>query len=193
MEKLINKVSGTVIGRYGLTEDVINLRLAGMSLSEITDIVNSKLPEGVTVTKTTVSNFFKALPEVQREIVKRNKKQMIKVVNNNLDIIHEIQQLFARTKRMLEEMELRAEDNDTIVSPYKFKAISSELRETLKLLMEVNKEINDLNNIKQFMAIVIEVIKEEAPQSIPIIIERLKLAKGTGWMSEVLRKADKNG
>src|SRR5690606_18818033 len=140
-----------------------------------------------TVTKTTVSNFFKALPEVQREIVKRNKKQMIKVVNNNLDIIHEIQQLFARTKRMLEEMELRAEDNDTIVSPYKFKAISSELRETLKLLMEVNKEINDLNNIKQFMAIVIEVIKEEAPQSIPIIIERLKLAKGTGWLSEVLR------
>lgn len=189
VEKAAKRMSRTIIGKHGLVEDAVNLRLAGMTLVEIQSTLNSKLPADKQITLETVRTFYKRLPELKQTIVKNNKKQLVRAVNNNLDMVSELNDLYGRTKTLLDRLEDRAEDEDYIMNPFRFKAISSEMRELLRLMMEVNKEISDLDNINRFMAIVVEVIKEESPQSIPIIVERLRTAKGTGWLSEVIRKA----
>jgi len=74
------------------------------------------------------------------------------------------------------------------IDPYRFKAVASEMRELLKQMVEIQKEINDYNNVRKFMEIVMSVLQKEVPDKIPIIIEELKIAKGTQWFANMMRK-----
>lgn len=187
-----NKLTRSKIVKYKLEEDVVNLKLAGLTIDQIVEELNSggKVPYDDPITANMVIYFLETLPDVEKLVVRENKDRLVDVVNNNLDILHEVNSLFQRTKNLLDDMERRAKAKSTnkFTNPYQYKAVASELRETLKLMLEISKDMNDYDNIKRFMQIILEVLREEAPQAIPTIIERLRLAKGTNWFSEMLRR-----
>ncbi len=192
IKKKLNKLSSgaqSKIVLYKLEEDVVNLKLAGLTHEQIANEMNKngKLPKGEQITAYMVQGFLAKIPEVTKAIVRQNNSRLVKVVNNNLDILTEINSMFKRTKTLLDQMELKAAEKDKHINPYQYKAVASELRETLRLMLDISKDMNDFENIKRFMQIILEVLKAEAPQAIPKIIERLKLAKGTNWFSEMLK------
>lgn len=177
------------IVRYKLEEDCVTLRRAGLSYQQIADELNGsgKVPGDDRIDKYVLIRFFDSLPEIQQQLVKEDKKRLIAVVDNNMDIVSEVTQLFAKTKTLLEAMEDDAESKGRFVNPYQYKAVVGEMREMLKQMTDIQREINDFDNIKMFMQIVLEVIKEECPDKLPIIADRLKSAKGTSWFSSLIK------
>lgn len=176
------------IVRYKLEEDVVMLRQSGMSYQQIADEINQsgKIPEDDPLDKYVVMRFLEKLPEIQKQIVKEDKRRLVAVVNNNLDIVHEVSELFGKTKMLLQHMEDDAYDRGKTLDPYRFKAVASEMREMLKQMTEIQREINDYNNIRKFMEIVLSTLKEECPEKIPVIAARLKMTKGTTWFSDMM-------
>lgn len=177
------------IVKYKLEEDCVNLRKANMSYQQIADELNStgKVPDNDLIDKYVVMRFFDKLPEIQQQLVKEDKRRMIQVVNNNMDIVHEVNSMFFKTKQLLEDMEDDAFDKGRFVNPYQFKAVVSEMREMLKQMTDIQKEINDYDNIKMFMQVVLETLKQEAPDTIPLIVDKLRGAKGTQWFSNLMK------
>ena len=172
--------------QYGLEQDTVNLRQAGLSYQRIADELNAsgKVPEDDPINADIVKRFLDHIPEVNRELVRRDEKRMLAVVNNSMDIISEMTTLYGKTARLLEIIEEKAYEEGTIIDPHKFKALSSEMREMLKMMIEIQKELNDYENTKKFMEIVMETVAEECPQSIPIIIDRLKMSRETKWIGQ---------
>lgn len=181
----INRNISKII-QYGLEQDTVNLRQAGLSYQRIADELNAsgKVPEDDPINAEIVRRFLDHIPEVNRELVKRDEKRLLTVVNNSMDIISEMTNLYGKTARLLETIEEKAYEEGTIVDPHKFKALSSEMREMLKMMIEIQKELNDYENTKKFMEIVMETVAEECPQSIPIIIDRLKMSRETKWIGQ---------
>jgi len=177
------------ITKYKLEEDVINLRKMGLSYMDIASELNNsgKVPDDDPIDKYVVARFLEKVPQVTKELVQNEKKRLLEVVNTNFDIYNEVNELFAKTKKMLDNLEENAIKGSGKIDPYRFKAISSEMRETLKFMTEIHREINDYNNVRKFMEIVITVLQEEAPEKIPIIAEKLKITQGTQWFAEMMK------
>lgn len=177
------------ITKYKLEEDVINLRKMGLSYMDIASELNNsgKVPDDDPIDKYVVARFLEKVPQVTKELVQNEKKRLLEVVNTNFDIYNEVNELFAKTKKMLDNLEENAIKGSGKIDPYRFKAISSEMRETLKFMTEIHREINDYNNVRKFMEIVITVLQEEAPEKIPIIAEKLKITQGTQWFAEMIK------
>lgn len=176
------------IVKYNLEQDTVNLRQAGLSYQRIADELNAsgKVPEDDLINIDIVKRFLDHLPSVSRELVKRDEKKMMAVVNNNINIINEMTTLYEKTKNLLEDMEEKANDANKHVDPYRFKALSSEMREMLKMMIEIQRELNDYENVKKFMIIVVETVSDVCPEAMPVIIERLKMSQKTHWISEFL-------
>jgi hypothetical protein len=184
----VSSTKKSKIVKYKLEEDVVMLRQSGLSYQQIADELNQsgKVPADDPLDKYVVMRFFEKLPEVQKQIIREDKRRLLNVVNNNLDIIHEITELFGKTKALLESMEEDAYLRGRTLDPYRFKAVASEMREMLKQMTDIQREINDYNNIRKFMEIVLETLKEVAPESIPIIAQKLRMTKGTTWFSDMM-------
>lgn len=193
-EKKVPIVSSTKqskIVRYKLEEDCVNMRKAGFSLQEIADELNrsGKVPEGDSIDKFVVARFLEKVPEVTRQLVSENKGRLLEVVSTNFDILEEVNMLFLKAKFLLENLEEDAARFNRPVDPYRWKAVVSEMREMLRQMTEIQREINDYNNVRKFMEIVIKVIQEEAPDKLPIIADKLKEIKNTQWFSSILKGA----
>jgi|GEM_PF-2536631 len=192
-EKKVTIVSPTKqskIVKYKLEEDCVNLRKAGFSYQEIAEELNNsgKVPADDKIDKFVVARFLEKIPAINKQLVQEDKRRLLEVVNTNFDIFYEINNLFAKTKSLLELMEEDAISKGRLVDPYRFKAISSEMREMLKQMTEIQKEINDYNNVRKFMEIVLQVLQEEVPDKIPVIAEKLRVVKGTQWFAEMINK-----
>lgn len=176
------------IVRYKLEEICFNLKQVGLSYSQIADELNAtgKVPENDKIDKAVVARFFDKLPKITKEIVSRSDNKIMKVVNSNLDVIFETTNLFNKTKFLLDDIERDAYDKGKLVDPYRYKALASEMRELLKQMMEIHKEINDYKNIKKFIEIIIQTVSEEAPSALPIIIERLKACRESHWFGDIV-------
>jgi len=180
------------IERFKLEVDAINLRKAGLSFQAIANELNKNpaVPEDEQIDKHVVMRFFEKIPEVQRQLVREDKKRLVQVVNQNMDIISEMNELFGKSKMLLNYMEDKAYNEGKMIDPYRFKAVSSEMREMLKQMTDVQKEISDYDNIRKFMEIVMETLKSEAPESIPTIVQKLRMAQGTNWFANMIGGKD---
>lgn len=180
------------IVKYKLEEDCVNLRMAGMSFQQIADELNmdERVPKDDPIDKYVVMRFLEKIPDIQKQIVMEDKRRLVQVVNNNLDIIHEVTSLFHKTKNLLEQMEEDAFNKGRHMNPYQYKAVVSEMREMLKQMTEIQKEINDYNNVRRFMEIVLTTLKEEAPDKIPIIAERLRAVRNTSWFADIMSRGN---
>jgi len=187
-KEIVPKKQSKIV-KYKLEEDCINLRKAGLSFSEIAEELNNsgKVPPDDPIDKYVVGRFLEKVPEISRQLIQENRHRLLEVVNNNFDILEETNRLFAKSKILLEFMEEEAAERGKLVDPYRWKAVVSEMREMLKQMTEIQKEMNDYENVRKFMEIVLQVLQEEVPDKIPIIAERLKLAKGTHWFSSIMR------
>ncbi len=185
---VVSPTNKSKIVKYKLEEDCVNLRKSGLSYQEIAEELNAsgKVPEDDPIDEYVVMRFLKKIPQVTKQLVKEDKKRLLQVVNTNFDILHEINTLFGKTKSLLENMEADAYDKGKLINPYQFKAIVSEMREMLRQMMEIQKEMNDYENVRMFMEIVLETLQKEAPDKLPIIVEKLKMAKGTQWFANLL-------
>jgi len=186
--KLRGRTNIPKIVKYGLIEKAIELREKGLSYQKIADELNKELPEDDKIDLFAVKRFFDKLPELKQEVVQKDQSLIIRVVNKELDLIEEINELYYKAKSVLETMEREAMEKGRNIDPYRFKAVASEMRELLKQMVEIQKEINDYNNVRKFMEIVMSVLQKEVPDKIPIIIEELKIAKGTQWFANMMRK-----
>lgn len=186
--KLRGRTNISKIVKYGLVEKAIELREKGLSYQKIADELNKDLPEDDKVDLFAVKRFFDKLPELKQEVVQKDQALIVKVVNKELDLIEEINELYYKAKSVLETMEREAMEKGRNVDPYRFKAVASEMRELLKQMVDIQKEINDYNNVRKFMEIVMSVLQKEVPDKIPIIIEELKIVKGTQWFANMMRK-----
>lgn len=180
--------------RYKLEEECILLRKNGLIMRLIADELNNtgKVPNNDPITKDDVRKFLNKVPDVERSIVKGQEKRMVDVVNTNFDIIYEVSGLFNRTKKLLDDMEAKASESNKLVGAMSYKAVSSEMRELLRHMTEIQKEINDYENIKKFMTIVLQVLQEECPAQIPKIAERLRITKGTQWFASIINSQGGN-
>lgn len=180
------------IVKYKLEEDCVNLRKQGFSYQAIADELNSsgKVPDNDSIDKFVISRFLEKMPEVTRALIKEDKGRLMKVVNTSFDVYYEINSLFGKTKAMLEFMEEEAASKGKLTNPYKYKAIVSEMREMLKQMTEIQKEVNDYNNVRKFMEIVLGVLQTECPEKLPIIIERLKVVRDTKWFADMMKHND---
>jgi hypothetical protein len=191
---IVSPTKQSKIVKYKLEEDCINLKKADgrLSYQDIADELNrsGKVPPNDSIDKYVVARFLEKMPEVTKQVIKEDKRRMMEVVNTNFDVYYEINTLFAKTKTLLEMMEEDAIERGRLVDPYRFKAVSSEMREMLFQMTEIQKEINDYNNVRKFMEIVIQVLHEEAPEKIQIIAERLRVVKGTQWFSDLMSRGE---
>lgn len=189
-----NKMSLTKqskIVKYKLEEECVRLRREdGLSYQQIASELNSsgKVPEDDSIDRFVVMRFLEKVPDISKEIISENRERMVEVVNQGFDIIHETNDLYGKAKEVLLQLEETAQATGRNIDPYRFKAVASEMREMLKQMMDIQKEINDYNNIRKFMEIILETLYEEVPDKIPIIIERLKMAQGTQWFADIVAK-----
>jgi hypothetical protein len=176
--------------KYKVEQDVVNLRKQGLSFEKIAEELNAsgKIPENDQLDKFVIKRFLDKMPEVTKEIVQGNKHRLIEVVNTSMDIIFEVNSMFQKTKNILESLEEDAVRNGRTVDVYKWKAVVSEMREMLRQMGDIQKEINDYNNVRKFMEVVIETLTEECPDKLPIIAEKLKAAKGTQWFADIMNQ-----
>lgn len=191
----MSKTKVSKIVKYKVEEDVINMRRAGLTYEQIAEDLNAsgKIPPDDPINKDTVARFLETIPEVKRKLYRDSQKRIIKTINQSFDIIYEINNLYEKTKSLLEKMEEDAEEKGKYINPYQFKAVSSEMRELLSKMIEIQKEINDYKNVHKFMEIILQTLYEEVPDKIPIIIERLKTIKETKWFSDILEhREDEN-
>ncbi len=180
------------IVQFKLEEDVINLRKSGLSLDKIAEELASspKIPEGESVDRFVIHRFLEKMPEIKKEIVRESKHRLIKVVNTNMDIIFEINSMFQKTKNIMEQLEVDANQKNKMVDVYRWKAVVGEMREMLKSMGDIQREINDYNNVRRFMEVVIETLSDECPEQIPTIVDKLKSTKGTQWFADILSNTD---
>lgn len=188
----VSSTKKSKIVKYKIEEDVVMLRQSGMSYQQIADELNSngKVPVEDPLDKYVVMRFLEKLPQIQQQIIREDKKRLVSVVNANMDIVHEISDLYGKSKMLLNMMEEDAYDRNKTLDPYRFKAIASEMRELLKQMTDIQKEINDYNNIRKFMEIVLETLKHEAPESIPTIAQKLRMTKGTNWFADMVNRGN---
>lgn len=186
----VSSTKKSKVVKYKLEEDVVMLRQSGMSYQQIADELNAngKVPDSDLLDKYVVMRFLEKLPAIQQQLVREDKKRLVSVVNANMDIVHEISDLYGKTKMLLNMMEEDAYDRGRTIDPYRFKAVASEMRELLKQMTDIQKEINDYDNIRKFMEIVLDTLKSEAPQSIPVIAQKLRMTKGTNWFSDMMNR-----
>lgn len=198
MDKEINIVSPTKqskVVKYKIEQDVVTLRSQGFSYQDIADELNAsgKVPPEDPLDKYVIMRFLEKMPEITRQIVQEDKRRLVEIVQTNMDIVHETAGLYQRAKNILEAMEERAAKSEYgYVDPYRFKAIASEMRELLKSMTEIQREITDADNVRKFMEIVMDVLKQEAPDKIPIIADKLRVMKGTQWFSDMMKRGGSN-
>jgi DNA repair ATPase RecN len=177
------------IVELGLEEDCAYLRKSGLSYKDITSELNNsgKVPLECVLTEKQVIEFLTIeLPKAEQRVARRQRNAVTEIVKTNLDIVKETTSLYGKCKNLMDSLEERAENANTCIDPYRFKAVASEMRELLKQMTDIQKEINDYDNIRKFMDIVISVVQEEAPDCIPAIAEKLRISKGTQWFADIV-------
>lgn len=188
--KYISTTKQSKIVKYKLEQLCVNLKMSGLSYREIADELNrtGKVAEDDSITKYSVMRFLEKLPDTCKAVAADNRKRLVDVVNQSMDIVHETGVLFNKTKLLLELLEEDCASKGRIVDPYRYKALASEMRELLKQMTDIQKEINDYQNIRKFLEIIVTTLQEECPEKLPIIIERLKSSKSSQWFADVVGK-----
>ena len=160
--------------RYKLEQEASLLRHEGQTMADIARLLNDNpaVPPNVKITPSQVSSFFRQSNQSKAAIVQSSNKRLVKVVDQQINIIDETRDMYQRSKNLLDAME-----EDSIakgyayVDAYRYKAVMSELRETMALIIELQREINDIENVKFFMQAVLTILRRQAPEVIPLLVE----------------------
>lgn len=182
MAKRIDKIT-----EYNLKDYVLSLRRSGYKQQEIVDLVNAKLPNEETIDRFVLIRFLNKYTAMTKDEDVGAEPKILQHYATNMDIISETQGLYFRAKELLDKMEKASEEAGyPHVDPYRFKAVSEVMIALQKQMIDIQKEVSEYNNIIKFFEMIMEILKEECPEKIPSIIEKLKTVKSTKWFSAIM-------
>lgn len=188
------------IEKYGLEEHAVNLLtiIPKMTYKEIAEELNTigNVPEEEAITPENISQFVKTHSAVRREILLRNRQHLRKLVMESaeFDMISYLKDMAARTAFMLETMEEMALSEGTIPDPKGYKALSSELREILKQIEGIHKEVYDMEVVREFLVEVVKTLKEVSPEALSAFIEKMKGKRENNYIvNDLLKGGIDNG
>ncbi len=194
MGKRVNKATSMVhttckskIEKYKLEEMAIRLREEEhLTYQEIAEKLNISglVPSDDEIKLWTVERFLKKIPEVKKHLLHQDKRRLLKVMNKQVDIIDETLLLYNRTKTLLINMENKAAESNGTINTKSYKALCSEMRVLLKQMTEMQKQINDFENVKKFMEIVLETVHDVAPQALNPILDKLRIKQNSVWLTK---------
>lgn len=194
MSELRKQGAQSKIERYDLMGHAINLLTVQpkMSYKDIAEELNSigDVPSDDSITSDNVSHFAKSYPQVRREILLANRQQMRKMVMESaeFDMLGQLKDMAARTGFMLDAMEQMSLDEGELPDAKDYKALSSELRETLKQIEGIHKEVYDMEVVREFLIEVVKTLKEVSPESLEAFITKMKGKRENGHIvSELLK------
>lgn len=168
------------IEKYDLISHAINLLTVTpkMSYKQIAEELNSigDVPEEDAITPQNVASFAKSYPEARKEILLANRQHMRKLLfeSAEFDMLGLLKDMAARTAFMIDAMEQMALEEGTIPDAKDYKALSSELREILKQIEGIHKEVYDMEVVREFLIEVVKTLKEVSPEALQTFITKMK-------------------
>jgi hypothetical protein len=168
------------IEKYGLVETTLNLLKVTPKLTyqQICDEINviGNVPEDDLITPDNLTHFVRNFPEVRREVMLANRNHMRKLVfeSAEFDMLGHLKEMAARTMSMIEIMEETALQEGKLPKASDYKALNSELRETLKQIEGIHKEIYQMEVVREFLLEVVKTLKEVSPEALSAFIAKMK-------------------
>lgn len=180
MGELRKRGAQSKIEKYDLISHAINLLTVTpkMSYKQIAEELNSigDVPEEDAITPQNVASFAKSYPEARKEILLANRQHMRKLLfeSAEFDMLGILKDMAARTAFMIDAMEQMALEEGTIPDAKDYKALSSELREILKQIEGIHKEVYDMEVVREFLIEVVKTLKEVSPEALQTFITKMK-------------------
>lgn len=182
------------IEKYDLVGHAISLLTVTpkMSYKDIAEELNviGDVPEDEKISPVNVSEFAKNYPEVRKEILLANRQHMRKLVMDSaeFDMLGALKDMAGRLTFMIDAMEQFALDEGMLPDPKGYKALSSELRETLKQIEGIHKEVYDMEVVREFLIEIIKTLKEVSPEALQAFITKMKGKRDNNHLvSELLK------
>lgn len=142
------------------------------------------------ITKKVVYNYSKVYPEARREILLNNRKLRRELVleGAEFDMLRIYKDQAARLTFLIDEMEQEALDEGMLPDPKSYKALSSELRETLKQIEAIHKSVYDMEVVREFLKDVVETLRDVSPDALVEFTNRMKSKRDSDHVvSEILK------
>lgn len=142
------------------------------------------------ITKKVVFNYSKVYPEARREILLNNRKLRRELVleGAEFDMLRIYKDQAARLTFLIDEMEQEALDEGMLPDPKSYKALSSELRETLKQIEAIHKSVYDMEVVREFLKDVVETLRDVSPDALVEFTNRMKSKRDSDHVvSEILK------
>lgn len=183
------------IEEHGLEEQAITLLTANPRLSyeQIAEQLNkiAGLEDAEEkITKKVVFNYAKIYPEARREVLLSNRKIRRELVleGAEFDMLKIYKDQAARLTFLIDEMEEEALNEGMLPDPKAYKALSSELRETLKQIEAIHKSVYDMEVVREFLKDVVETLKDISPEALVEFTRRMKMKRDSEHVvSEILK------
>lgn len=182
------------IEKYGLVDHALTLLKVTPKLTyqQICDELNviGNVPPDEAITVDNLTHFVRSVPEVRREVMLANKNHMRKLVfeSAEFDMLGHLKEMAARTAFMIEAMEEAYLAEGKLMKASDYKALNSELRETLKQIEGIHKEIYQMEVVREFLLEVVKTLKEVSPESLQEFIKKMKGKRENSHMvSELLQ------
>lgn len=166
--------------KYNLVEHALTLLKVTPKLTyqQICDELNAigNVPPEDAITVDNLTHFVKTVPEVRREVMLANKNYMRKLVFDSaeFDMLGHLKEMAARTAFMIEALEEAYLAEGKLMKPSDYKALNSELRETLKQIEGIHKEIYQMEVVREFLLEVVKTLKEVSPEALQAFIQKMK-------------------
>lgn len=166
--------------KYGLVEDTLNLLkvIPKLTYQQICDEINviGKVPEDDLITPDNLTHFVRNVPEIRREVMLANRNHMRKLVfeSAEFDMLGHLKDMAARTAFMIDTMEEASLMEGKVMKASDYKALNSELRETLKQIEGIHKEIYQMEVVREFLLEVVKTLKDVSPEALAAFIQKMK-------------------
>jgi hypothetical protein len=179
---------------YNLQQEVaVMLKIMPkLTYQQIADELNKigKVPDKDKITAQNVSDFVRTYPEVRKEVMLSERKYLKQLVLEGIefDMLSQLKGLLANTTYILEKMQDEAFETGNIPDPSKYSTVAKELRETMKQIENIHKEIYDMEVVKSFLIEVINTLKEVSPEALNVFIKKMKGKRDTNSIvNEILK------
>lgn len=188
MSELVLRKKGnqSKIEKYGVMEHAISLLkvIPKMSYTAIAEELNTigNVPADELITDENVAQFARNYPEVRKEVLLANRQHMRKMVfeGAEFDMLGQLKEMAFNCRFLLDNLQDLALDNGQLPSGKDFKAFNSELRETLKQIEGIHKEVYDMDVVREFLVEVVKTLKDVAPEALPHFISKMKGKRENG-------------
>lgn len=179
--QLRSKGRDSKIEKYGLVQQAVDLlkvqpKMTYQQIADELNVIGENIPPDDQISADNVSHFGRAYPEIRREVLLANRAHMRKMVMEGVefDMLGTLKDMAGRFTFLIDAMEEDAFSKGKLPNATAYKAMTSELRETLKQIETIHKEVYDMEVVRQFLIEVIKTLQEVSPEGLQAFITKMK-------------------